>query len=649
MKIVNCFPKLVYLIVFGVFCPMPKTALAQVPNEQLLDEIKIYADKNSLFGNRYKTTIDSTMLQKMGRSATLGKILQYNGSSKIKSYGAAGSLTTISLRGSGAENTSISFNGFPLNSIANGGMDLSVLPAVFFHSVSIIPGAESSLYGSGTFGGAVELNTFRSTNSELFSLTAGSEFGSYKNQSFFSGINFSNQTVSVQISALKSHAVNNFPFTDKYKFGQPSEIRTHNASSTICLLNSLEYKFSKREKIQSSLILFNKNKEIPEIAGSYGESNQLQKDSGIYFTLRYNKLSSKGKLSAGSAIFTNAQHYQNILSESDSIGIRSDLFTKQLLNDMSYRYYWTKKLTVETGISLNFLNAESTNYADIPHEFNYNLFFGGNYNLGTLVLKTSFAPEFSRNYAPQPIFSGGLSYSPDNSNFTVNGSVSNKFRRPTFNEQFWVPGGNQNIRPESAMALDLSIQLKLIKTSRLKLTFNSDAYYTAVKDMIRWLPVNGVWQAVNNRRAYNRGSENSLKFNVNNSELRVISALSYYYTRSTQSKPSFEKGEFRNQLMYIPKHSVKLRSDFSCKNVESGLWINYYSKQYTTDSPSINDQLPAYTLVNWHISYTGKIQKVTGEVSFRIENIFNTSYESIKSYPMPGRLFFIGLNFKYTK
>ena len=112
-------------------------------------------------------------------NSTLDEFLSSNSTIFIKSYGP-GYLSTISLRGGNAQQTSVVWNGFVINSPLNGNADLSIIPNSFVDEVNIHFGNTAALWGSGGLSGAVHINNKYELNKST-NILIGSSFGSFSN------------------------------------------------------------------------------------------------------------------------------------------------------------------------------------------------------------------------------------------------------------------------------------------------------------------------------------------------------------------------------------------------------------------------------------------------------------------------------------
>jgi vitamin B12 transporter len=130
-------------------------------------EVQVIGNRFDYFTEGQQLISLSPQILKMYRSNSLGELLGLSGQIYIKSYGGAGSLSTVSIRGANSNQTQINWNGFPLNSLTTGDVDLSLIPLQIVDELSIHPGATGSLYGSGTFGGSIDILNKAKSSSPL--------------------------------------------------------------------------------------------------------------------------------------------------------------------------------------------------------------------------------------------------------------------------------------------------------------------------------------------------------------------------------------------------------------------------------------------------------------------------------------------------
>ncbi len=90
---------------------------------------------------------------------TVTEVLQAASSVTVSQAGGLGQLSTVSIRGSSAEQVSVFLDGVRLNSASGGAVDFSTIPLSSLDRIEIIRGGASQRYGSDAIGGVILLYT----------------------------------------------------------------------------------------------------------------------------------------------------------------------------------------------------------------------------------------------------------------------------------------------------------------------------------------------------------------------------------------------------------------------------------------------------------------------------------------------------------
>ena len=359
-----------------------------------------------------------------------------------------------------------------------------------------------------------------------------------------------------------------------------------------------------------------------------------------------NKKYDKSRISIGSAFFNDKLHYTDKINPEDiKFYIDSEINCKKIINDFSFRYLLSDKLNAELGGIINYLQAEVNSYDEIKDEINYAIFAAGRFQLKNFTSKISFRTEFSEFIQPQYLFSIGLMLKTSQKvNYKIN--ISNKFRRPTFNERYWKPGGDKNILSETGITGEIGLDIKLIDKKQNLLKYDFSIYANKINNMIQWIPVEGVWSAVNNKTVISRGVENRIKYKFSFMNVKYQIITSYYFTLSTLEKVfNISENTTGKQLTYVPKHISKTNLNISYKKINSALSWAFTGKRFTTGDNAPEFELPAFNVFNFYSLYNFNYKKYNISTGIKITNIFNKSYEIMKSYPVPGRAFYFNIGF----
>ena len=92
-----------------------------------------------------------------GHFRTLPDLLSRQPGVNLRQYGGLGQLSTVSIRGSSAEQVLVLLDGIPLNTGEGGSVDLSTIPLDALERFEVVRGGGSTLYGPNAMGGVVNL------------------------------------------------------------------------------------------------------------------------------------------------------------------------------------------------------------------------------------------------------------------------------------------------------------------------------------------------------------------------------------------------------------------------------------------------------------------------------------------------------------
>ncbi len=97
------------------------------------------------------------------------------------------------------------------------------------------------------------------------------------------------------------------------------------------------------------------------------------------------------------------------------------------------------------------------------------------------------------------------------------------------------------------------------------------------------------------------------------------------------------------QLMYIPKHSGKASIMAEYHGISLGAGGTYTGSRETIETEDPLLRLEPYALLDVVAGINRKMFGMNFTFYGHIDNILNTRYEVIRSYPMPGRSFHLAL------
>jgi len=616
-----------------------------------LKEVEVVAERRDYYAEDQKiTTVDSATLKNLS-SNSMGELLSLATPIYIKSYGARGSLSVPNLRGTSSQHTCVNWNGFPVNSATLGQSDLSLTPAEFTDKVSIAHSAPSSLYGSGTFGGAISMENQAHWDQNQ-SITLSGELGSWSNQRYGLKGDFGNDRLQYRVNGLYQQARNDFKYRDYQQFGQPLKRRRHNSVRNVGLMQNLFYKHSNRSKFEAGLWYQYRNKELPDIMGVAGQSLASQKDSSLRAYAGWKRIFDQASLQVKSAFFYHHQLYKEKENPGDDqYMIYSPITTKKWMNDLNYRHYLNNKMTLDLGIHYSRIQADVDAYNTRAKEYRAALIGAFQYKSQQLTSNLSIRQQLNSYTNPTPQFSIGANYKPQNTNLFIRTHFSTKYRLPTLNDKYWQPGGNKDLKPEHGwtgeLGLGYVIRYNMPESStQLELT----AYQSNIQELIEWVPMEGAsfWHPVNTSRVRTNGLEASLNHTFQWKKMTLDLKTLYNYTRATNLNPD-QADVYGNQLRYTPFHSLKNNLQASMKPYTVGTSLRYTGKRYSTIDNDPSGLLGDYMLMDLYLSRKIHLEKIHGYLKLSVKNLLDKQYEVIANYPMPGRAYYINLNMQLNQ
>ncbi len=554
----------------------------------------------------------------------------------IKAYGVGGASSSISLRGASSSQVQVNWNGFPINSVTLGSCDISMIPAAGFDRVSVVYGASGALYGSGTFGGAVNLDNEMHTG-KVFS--GGAYLGYQSLKTINSGLllNAGNDKIAWKISAWGTVSENEFNYYDYIR--QSKREQTDGNWSDYGLIQNLVMKLSPSSSIEAGMWYQVKLFDIPSRIGS--TTYEHQSDSTLKFYLGYKYLRNRWSLKIKAARFCDKENYwQKASAQSTEYSIESRIASRQYYSDINFRYFLSSRFSVDAGLTGSLIKADVSAYGGEKEETGLAAFTGLKYSYHRLTLQTTMRKEWNNTFSSQMLPSFGLSWEPFPDKWKLRANYSQKFRKPTFNDLFWMPGGNSNLNPETGFTIETGSEILLFGKNNVKISVDEGIYYSHIKDMIVWRPDGAYWVAKNYQNVNSEGIELVLKFDLKQQRWRANSSVKMTLNRSTYKA---ENNISNETMLYSPLVIASWEN-----KVESGLFDFKLRYHFTSGRYYAEDRrLDQYYLID--AAAGANIPVGNGKLGIHVEadNITNTTYELVRLYPMPGRYWTIKLDYTF--
>ncbi|HNB33778.1 MAG TPA: TonB-dependent receptor plug domain-containing protein [Bacteroidia bacterium] len=568
--------------------------------------------------------IDSISLKQFN-TESLSDLLSAESGVIIKNYGP-GSLASSTIRGGNANQTAVIWNGFNINNPMLGQTDLSVIPEFFADKISMQYGGGSAQWGSGAVGGAVLLNSATFFNKGVdaeVNIGAGS-YG-WLRQSFKT--NYSNNRWIFNLKAFNDYSSNNFRFQNSITLEK--QFQKHARTQGQGVLSEIVYRINKNGTLSIAAWLDKFNRQIPPVLNQ--TSDAKQKDDNLRITSQWRQQLPKGELAVRAAWFNQDIYYSDSLKN-----INATSKAKSLLAEAEYKFHLGKHREIHTGINNNYTTATADEYKKEAQLNSFALFIGESAHFFNNKLKpsVSFRKEFIDNkQAPFTWYAGGEIALFKKISLKLN--AASVYRNPTLNDLYWQPGGNKNLEPESGKTGDIGLCLSEINIAKnIYVKTEITLFNRKMKNQIIWLPENGYWSSQNLNRTESKGIETKTNIRYNYQKWFAALNVSTNYIEATNEKARFENdASVGKQLIYVPMYSGNGSIAIGFDKLIVKYTIQYSGYRYTTTDNL--EYLEPFWLHGFYAACSLTAQKIKFQLYFKINNLFDENYETIRNRPMP--------------
>ena len=220
----------------------------------LLPPVEIFEKKVKKHSIGSRLDVINPHVYNCAYSENLSDILQNNSTVYVKSYGA---LSTSTFRGTSASHTLFLWDGIPINSPALGLTDLRLIPTNF-NNISVSYGGNSTIFGSGSVGGSIHLNT-NPSYVDSSNLGISIEHGSFGLNTKSITFKKSNKKTFFEINLSQIIDSNNF----KYIYNNQSRFNNHSLVKGVNVNTHLSFLMSKRSQFEIKFWKSDFSREIP--------------------------------------------------------------------------------------------------------------------------------------------------------------------------------------------------------------------------------------------------------------------------------------------------------------------------------------------------------------------------------------------------
>ena len=584
---------------------------------QQLDEVLLSDMKLTRYASGLKVTaLNDSVLRKNNTSIT--DVLRYNSNIYFKENGY-GMVASPSFRGTNASQTAVIWNGININSQLNGQVDFNLISTVNYNNISIRSGGGSVQYGSGAIGGSVHLsNTLDFEKHFNNRLQLG--YGSFDTKQAHYKLSYGNKHWSGNFGIAYHDSEND------YKYLGTNRHNENGAFANRDINLNLGYVLSEKDVLKLYHQNFKSEREF--------SATLLAPSNSKYKSVDYRSLVEWAHIGTQFSSSLKAVH---LLEEFKYFENKtSNNFSKGKANTWMLKHRFTKAFSKRLELSVltdySYVTAEGNSFNDPKRNAFSATAILSHRPIQKLQYNLNLRQDVISDFESPLVFSGDANYQ-FSEVYTLKLNASKNFRVPTFNDLYWNPGGNLDLKPEESYQLDLGHEFKY---HDIGLSLNT--FYIKTSNLIQWRPnqFSGYWNPINIASARHYGLEAAVTFKKQFAQHHFDFNLNYSYTKT-------EDLQKQQALFYVPEHKANLALAYAYKNFSA-----YYQHLYTGAVAIIGNRLKAFDVGNLGLAYCIKTKTTLRyQVDFHMDNLYNTYYENVALRPMPNRNFNLKLTLNF--
>lgn len=594
---------------FVLFCAS-FTASLYSSQEKSIDTVYVFDNQMNKVKLFHKVaTLSSADIQK--NASNLSEVLRFQSPVYIKENGR-GAVSSPSFRGTTAQQTAFVWNGININSTFLGQGDVNNIALSGYDQMEIKAGGGSVIYGSGAIGGSIHLNNELSFN-QGFGGMLNSEIASFGTYTNFAKAAFSNDKFSFKVSG------NYLISENDYKVPESREYINRNGKFYNTTYNvGISYKIANHQTISWQSQFYNaiQNYPIFEETGNKTKYGSQTVRSLVSWDVKNPTISNSLK-----AAYTeeNFQYFGVFNAPKTSGGTGKNYIFK---NDFNYFIHPKLNANIIAEFQVNTGEGYKSGISEISRNVGSAAGLLRYFPTKNLRFEAGIKKDFVENIKSPVLYSFSGKWNATKW-YNININFSKNFRFPSFNDLYWEPGGNPDLKPETSVQGDMDHEFKAGN-----FTLTVSPYYIKIKDMIRWANTSlGYWGAFNTQNVESYGLESQLSFEKQLHEHHLKINVGFIFTKSTDL-------ELNKQLMYVPLHKVFANADYRYKFLKMYAQAMFNGLTYTTSDESRYYALDPYCVINAGISATILKKYILG---IKINNITDTIYQTVDYYPLPKR------------
>jgi vitamin B12 transporter len=557
----------------------------------------------------------------------------------LRSYGGNGALQSLSVRGMGSDYSLILVDGqrYTMHQIST--VDLGIMTINEIERIEIANGGNSSLYGTNAIGGVINLITKKPKNG--FSATAGISAGSYGTSGYRISLGSGGDAFAIRGAFQSLTGRNDFDFIFDDGTGRR---RLHRSGADYTVKNvALSARSIIGEKTVSTISAryTDADRGQPSAVTNIVQDNRARIHDDDFF---FNSVTVYAPASSFTITFPVSYHHNRQTYFDPKLIINNQPLAAHYKNTAaSFSPYFSMTFSpdhsIDAGSEISVATITSNEVRSARRELRS--VFAASRHTFFLPVEVVLFPSVRYDHfsdtdgdvSPKIGLNIGILHEPL---LRVRASAGKNYRVPTFNDLYWIDGGNPNLKPERSVNYDAGV-VTGFRSEQFDISITADYFTIDARDKIVWQPGNnGLWSPKNLQSVSSEGWELSAGINA----FENLFMLTYRHTVAQTLKVSADTPNDNTQnkiLPFVPQEfaSISIGSSFSGFSVH----VLYSNTGYRFETADNNPRyiLPGYETIDANISQIIVLPVLSFRVRADINNLTNTDYQHISGYPLPLR------------
>lgn len=661
-------------------CAIVPQSVAQdtVRKAIMLPEVQIIQLNTHPEGTLTQTPTQVATAEKIERlgDAQLSDVLRRMVGVTLKDYGGIGGIKTVSARGLGSQFSTLTIDGVAVTDCQNGQVDLGRYLLGNSSYISMSNGQVDNTLGSAraySAGSIINMETHEPEfGARPYNLKIGGEAGSFWLLSPTLSVERQlGQRLSVSAWANYLHTKGDYPFTLFYRPGQTGNTtRERRQNSQVDLATAdanLFYRMDSRNRLHVKVHYMQGYHALPGPVIYYSRLGTEHSQEQLFFAQARHRHTGRNW---DWQLLGKHQRSKDIYEDTAAMNVglvHNEYNQSESYLSQSVRYHTGAEgkdyfsLTLSADEAVNNLRSNLDNHNQVERLSALGV-VSAEYvahkakSLKGMRISGHLLGTWIRDYEPQTTSEPYARLSPyagvtwPIGNFTLRYFYKEHFRVPNFNELYYYTIGH-DLRPERARQHNLGVTYRSRPIQKKELvgagTATVDLYYNRVNDKIVAIPMQNMylWSMMNMGKVEIEGVDVTVNGCIENRDIprwRIDLSVGYSYQYAVD-RTDTESKTYGHQIPYTPRHSGNITLTATTPWVDVGYSAMMVGQRYALQQNTSANRVAGYTDHGISVSREFDLGESTIRVKAQVLNIFNKQYEVVKSYPMMGRNYRIGI------